>query len=78
MVEIVSPSSRRIDNVVKRTECAEAGIPNYWIIDLDEPVSLLSCRLTERFGYVGDAAVTGTFSTGQPVPLTVDLAALLD
>lgn len=39
-VEIVSPSSKRIDHVHKRDDYADAGIPNYWILDVDKPVSL--------------------------------------
>lgn len=33
VVEILSPGSRRIDGVLKRTALAEAGVPAYWIID---------------------------------------------
>ncbi|MGI9064071.1 MAG: Uma2 family endonuclease, partial [Pseudonocardiaceae bacterium] len=35
VVEIVSPGSRRTDHVAKRSEYADAGIPHYWIVDLD-------------------------------------------
>ena len=73
VVEIVSPGSRRIDNIVKRAEYADAGIPHYWIVDIDGPVSLVSCRLTEKFGYVDDAVATGTFTTEQPFPVTLKL-----
>lgn len=72
-VEIVSPSSRRTDGIVKRAEYADAGIANYWIIDLDRPVSLLACHLAEEFGYMDDGAVTGTYTTTAPVPLTIEL-----
>lgn len=40
VVEIVSPGSRRMDTVIKHREYADAGIPYYWIADLDPPVSL--------------------------------------
>jgi len=36
-VEILSPSTRRIDLVDKPTEYAEFGIQQYWIVDLKEP-----------------------------------------
>jgi Uma2 family endonuclease len=72
-VEIVSPGSRRTDNVVKRGEYADAGIPRYWIVDIDEPVSLVACHLAEEFGYAGDGAATGEFTAGQPFPLHLDL-----
>jgi Uma2 family endonuclease len=76
-VEIVSPSSKRIDHVHKRLDYADAGIPNYWIIDIDEPVSLTACRLTEEFGYVDDQTATGVFRTEVPFPVTVDLGRLV-
>src|SRR5690606_31607385 len=39
-VEIVSPSSRRIDRKDKVAEYADAGIPHYWIVELDAPASI--------------------------------------
>jgi Uma2 family endonuclease len=42
VVEIVSPSSRELDTVVKRAEYAESGIPEYWIVDSqDEVITVL-------------------------------------
>jgi Uma2 family endonuclease len=73
VVEIVSPSSKRTDGLVKRAEYADAGIPHYWIIDPDPPVSLVACHLTEEFGYLDDGAVTGTYVATAPVPLTIGL-----
>lgn len=72
-VEVASPGSKRIDNVVKRAEYADAGIPHYWIVDIDPPVSLHACHLTDEFGYVDDGTVTGTFTTDEPFPVHIDL-----
>ena len=72
-VEIVSPGSRRTDYVIKRGEYADAGIPHYWILDLDEPVSLVDCHLAEGFGYQDAGGVTGTFETTAPFPVRVEL-----
>jgi Uma2 family endonuclease len=44
-VEILSTGTRRVDRVLKFSEYAEAGIPQYWILDLDEPTSLLAYTL---------------------------------
>lgn len=77
VVEVLSPGSRRTDNVLKRSEYADAGIPHYWLIDATEPVSLLACHLAGEFGYVDSGAVTGTFTTDAPFPVTIDLDALL-
>lgn len=67
-VEIGSPGSRRTDHVNKRQDYADAGIPYYWIIDIDEPVSITACHLTEEFGYVDDQVTTGTFRDRVAVP----------
>lgn len=72
-VEVVSPGSRRLDRVLKRSEYADAGIPHYWIVDLDEPVSLVACHLAEEFGYVDGGEVTGVFRTTEPFPFEIDL-----
>ena len=48
VIEIVSPASRRTDHVHKRRDYADAGIPHYWIVDIDDPVSLVACFLTEE------------------------------
>lgn len=35
VVEILSPDSGRGDRIVKRRRCQRAGIPEYWVVDLD-------------------------------------------
>lgn len=60
-VEIASPGSRRTDYVTKRGEYADAGIPHYWIVDIDRPVSLLACHLAGEFGYQDSGEVTRVF-----------------
>ena len=77
VVEIVSPGSRRTDHVAKRSEYADAGIPHYWIVDLDEPVSLLDCHLAEGFGYQDGGSITGVFTTTEPFPVRLQLGQLL-
>jgi Uma2 family endonuclease len=76
-VEIVSPGSKRIDHAHKRLDYADAGVPNYWIIDLDDPISLTACRLTEEFGYVDDQTETGLFKTEVPFPVEINLDQLV-
>jgi Uma2 family endonuclease len=76
-VEIVSPGSRRMDTVVKRGEYADAGIPYYWIVDLDVPASLLSCHLADEFGYRDGGEITGIFEIADPFPVRINLDALV-
>jgi len=73
VAEIVSPGSKRTDYVTKHGEYADAGIPHYWIIDLTDPVSLVSCHRAGDFGYQDAPAATGVFSTTEPVELRVEL-----
>jgi Uma2 family endonuclease len=76
-VEIVLPGAKRVEHTHKRGEYADAGIPQYWIVDIEQPVSLLACHLAGEFGYADDGAVTGTFTTAEPFPVEIDLDALL-
>jgi Uma2 family endonuclease len=76
VIGIVSPGSRRTDNVVKRAEYADAGIPHYWIVDIQEPVSLLACHLTDKFGYLDAEVVGGTFASTEPFSVNLDLGDL--
>lgn len=77
VVEIVSPGSYRTDHVIKRGEYADAGIPHYWIVDLDGPVTLIDCQLAAEFGYQDSGSVTGRFATTEPVPISLGLDGLL-
>jgi len=76
VAEFVSPGSRRTDHVAKRADYADAGIPHYWIVDLDEPVSVVACHLGGELGYVDGGAVSGVFTTSEPFPARIDLDAL--
>lgn len=48
VVEVVSPSTRRVDFDEKVMEYASSGIPHYWIVDSDENVRMH--RLDESTG----------------------------
>ena len=39
VIEVLSPSSARADRLVKRRRFQRAGIPEYWIVDLDAQVA---------------------------------------
>lgn len=77
IVEIVSPGSHRTDHVIKRGEYADAGIPHYWIVDIDRPVTLIDCHLAAEFGYQDPGPVTGRFVTTEPFPVSLRLDGLL-
>lgn len=78
VVETVSPGSRRMDRIVKRGEYADAGIGYYWIVDIDEPVSLLPLHLAGDLGYAEDGEVTGVCTVDGPFQASLRLDELAD
>jgi Uma2 family endonuclease len=75
-VEVISPGSRRADRVTKLNEYAEAGTPDYWIVDLDAPVSVTAFQLINQ-DYELNAETDGVLSVTTPAPLNIDLRTLL-
>ncbi|MGJ7908914.1 Uma2 family endonuclease [Actinopolyspora sp. H202] len=75
-VEVVSPGSSQTDRVVKRHEYAKAGIPGYWVLDLDEPVTIAENRLHDG-GYKSHSTEGGVFRTGEPFEFEVELESLV-
>jgi Uma2 family endonuclease len=77
-VEILSPSTRRIDLTLKRSRYEAAGCLAYWVIDPDDP-SLTVWELQDGL-YVETGQVTGSeeFVAQTPFPVTVRPATLLD
>jgi Uma2 family endonuclease len=72
-IEILSIGSQRTDRTIKHDEYADAGIPHYWIIDIDSRPTLIACHLAGEFGYVDAAPVSGTFTADEPFPVRLDL-----
>lgn len=75
-VEILSPGSVRTDSVIKREEYADAGIPHYWILDVDGRPNLTVHHLAGEFGYAAATAATGVLSLDEPFPVRLDLDVL--
>jgi Uma2 family endonuclease len=77
-VEVLSPSTRRIDLTLKRSRYEAAGCPSYWVVDPDEP-SLTAWEL--RGGeYAEVALVVGDqeFAALTPYPVRITPTRLLD
>ncbi|OLT12194.1 hypothetical protein BJF78_24955 [Pseudonocardia sp. CNS-139] len=70
-VEVISPGSRNVDLHLKPFEYAEAGIPHYWVVDLDPPVPSITVIEAGR-----RRVVTGELVVEEPFPLRIDLGAL--
>jgi Uma2 family endonuclease len=80
-VEIISPGSRKVDLHFKPFEYAEAGIPHYWVVDLDPPAPSITVfgLGAPGDGYVeSQRGVTGKLMVTEPFPLTIDIAGLAD
>ena len=75
-VEILSTGTRRVDRVLKFVEYAEADIPQYWILDLDDPTSLLAYLLVDgNYELSGEHTGAATLDVGGH-PVSIDLPAL--
>jgi Uma2 family endonuclease len=77
-VEVLSPSSRSIDRVLKRALYEQSGVAHYWVVDTDQP-SITAWTLGEG-GYGESAVVSGgqVLSVEQPFPISVVPTRLLD
>ena len=76
-IEIVSPGSARVDRVSKLAEYAEAGIADYWIVDVADGVTVDVFALAGDAYELADHATGGLVTMRTPVPMTLDLDALL-
>ena len=74
-VEVLSPSSSRVDRVEKRDFYCDVGVPEYWIFDLDAEVVERWTPLGETPEILRDELV---WSVTTHPPLSVDLARLFD
>jgi Uma2 family endonuclease len=78
VVEVLSPSSRRYDRLLKFGRYAEAGIPQYWIVDPDRP-SVEVYDLDDQGAYRLTASAEGDAQVEvvAPLNLTVTPSALV-
>ena len=71
MIEVLSPTTARIDKGSKRLAFEGAGVPSYWLVDPDAP----SLTVLELVGgaYAEVAFVPGEerFTAARPFPVTV-------
>jgi Uma2 family endonuclease len=51
VIEIVSPGSEAMDEVTKRREYALAGIPQYWVVDRDDALTVTLYQLSSEATY---------------------------
>jgi Uma2 family endonuclease len=71
-VEVLSPSTSRVDRFLKHSRYAAAGVTHYWIIDPEEP-SLVAYVLVESGTYEEIARVVGAETYEAIAPFAVDI-----
>ncbi|MDQ3763482.1 MAG: Uma2 family endonuclease [Actinomycetota bacterium] len=78
-VEVLSPSTRRIDRLSKLSAYEEAGVDSYWLVDPDPEVpSLQALDLVDgRYVEVGCASGEQAWQAHRPFPVTVAPADLI-
>jgi Uma2 family endonuclease len=76
-VEVLSPSTRRVDLLLKRDRLQDAGVPSYWLVDPDEPaVTVLELR-DGTYQEVARASGNQECTAQHPFPVRLQPAALL-
>lgn len=80
VIEIISPGTRNVDLVLKAFEYADAGIPHYWVVDLDPPAPSITVfgLGAPGDGYRESQTATGELQVAEPFPLRVDIDALVN
>lgn len=70
-VEVLSPSTRRVDVVLKHDRYRAAGCASYWVVDPDEP-SILAWQLAATaYVEVGHAEGSQALELTEPFPLRI-------
>jgi Uma2 family endonuclease len=70
VVEVLSPSTRTVDLVLKRRVLEEAGVPSYWLVDPDDGV--VTVLELEEGGY-REVAQGDDVTVERPFPVRVHL-----
>jgi Uma2 family endonuclease len=73
VVEVVSPSTKSTDRILKPAEYAAAGIPWFWRVETDPVVELFAFELVDG-AYVERARLAGTGVVPGPFPVSLDLS----
>lgn len=77
-VEVLSPSTRRVDLTLKRSRYEAAGCPSYWVVDPDVP-SLTAWELREgAYVLAGQADGEEVLHLNLPYPVDLVPARLFD
>lgn len=76
VVEVLSPSNRTTDLVTKRADYAAAGIPAYWIVDLDGPTLTALQLVGDTYKEIAQVRAGQRWRARHPFPVEIDPARL--
>ena len=77
-VEVLSPSTRRVDLLLKRDRLQSAGVASYWLVDPDEPsVTVLELQ-GDAYAEVARASGSEAVEVTAPFPVRLVPSELLD
>ena len=71
--EVLSPSTARYDRVTKRRFFARAGVPEYWIVDVDARLIERWTPVDERPAIIGEDDTLTWLPPGARTPFTLEL-----
>src|SRR4051794_33495225 len=75
VVEVLSPSNARVDLILKRHDYGAAGIPQYWIVDLQRrALTVLSGPFADGYRQESTVKAGEQWTTNEPFPVTLDPA----
>ena len=77
-VEVLSPSTRRVDLLLKRDRLQAAGVPSYWLVDPEGPAVTVLELCDGVYREVAVATQEEVVQVQRPFALTIDPARLLD
>src|SRR5262249_44930455 len=77
VVEVLSPSTRRYDTMLKRSLYEESGVASYWLFDPNVPTLLVSELVDGCFVDVAKADGSEEIHVGRPFPVRLGAAELV-
>lgn len=73
VVEVISPSSRLMDPLVKRAKYEQVGVPSYWIADPKGPTLTVLELVEGEYAEIARLTNGETASLEHPFPVTIRL-----